>query len=214
MRIVIHHTKFYDWEPVPRNTLVTPNDIASRKVKADGSGWWLMPITKAPEGGTHTQVNLPEEQVIAKIIDDKTRPAGGRTLTRKEAVAMYMSEHILPSHSHRAWLTGVEVHDDGPDEAMARAMLLPHTVAETSRVNACKNSGKHAYAKGKEKDPNVCGICGHQEGAETADSPNIDPADVEDHITAYTEPLDAEGLAEHLRVHFKLKPNPTTKAAV
>lgn len=127
MRVVVRHTKFYDWEPVPSDVTVTDADKASGRVKPAGrGGGWLMRVTKEPEGGTHTEIHVPEHQVVAKIIHDKCRPEGGRTLSRKQALAMYLSEHVLPHHAHRSWITGFEVHDDGPDEQLARAMLAEH----------------------------------------------------------------------------------------
>ena|SRR5277367_3433398 len=128
MRIVAHHSKFYDWEPVPDDVKVTVADLASGKAKpmARGAGY-LMKVTK--ELPTHTEIMLPEAQVIAKIIDDKTRPSGGRTLSRKDAVAFYLSEHVMPNHAHRTWVTKFEVQDDGPDEKLARAMLGEHVTA-------------------------------------------------------------------------------------
>jgi hypothetical protein len=129
MRIVVHHSKFYDWDPVPEDVVVTQTDIASGKVKPAGrGGGWLMRVTK--EMDTHTEIQIPESQVIAKIIHDKTRPEGGRELTRKQAIAFYLSEHVMPHHAHRSWVSKVDVHDDGPDEALFRAALAPHVAAE------------------------------------------------------------------------------------
>lgn len=129
MRIVAHHTKFYDWEPVPHDVAVTKTDIAAGKVKPSGNGGWLMPVTKEPKGGTHTEIHIPERQIIAKAIHDKCRAEGGRTLTRAQCVAFYVSEHVLPNAAHRSWLTKFEVHDDGPDEALAREMFGEHVAA-------------------------------------------------------------------------------------
>jgi hypothetical protein len=133
MRIVVHHSKFFDWEPVPADVKVTAADLAAGKAKPmfRGEGY-LMKVTKdAPDGSTFTEVQISEAQICAKIIHDKCRPEGGRMLTRKEAVAMYLSEHTLPQHTERAWLTKVEVEDDGPNEALMREMLAPHAESAT-----------------------------------------------------------------------------------
>src|ERR1019366_8635762 len=127
MRVTVHLNKYYDWVPVPEGTVLTDADKKSDKVKPAGGGGYLMQATK--KGETHTTVTLPEEQVIAKIIHDKTRPEGGRKLTRKQALAFYLSEHVMPHHAHRTWVTKVEVHNDGPDEKMMRVMLAPHVTA-------------------------------------------------------------------------------------
>jgi hypothetical protein len=211
MRVTVSVKKFYDWEPVPGDVVVTQQDISSEKVKPAANGGWLMKVTKNLE--THTQVNLPEEQIIAKIIHDRTRPEGGRVLTRKQAVAFYLSENVMPHHAHRSWITGFEVHDDGPDEKMARAMLAPHTVSETARLAACKDAGKHKYismvptGKPDAKPVSRCVSCGHVEGNDTIDAANIELSDVEAHIKAYMEPADAKAHEDLLHAHFKVKPS-------
>jgi hypothetical protein len=215
MHIAVKVSKFYDWEPVPVGVPVTPQDIASEKVKPNAAGGYLMKVTKSPPGGTVTTVQMPEEQVIAKIIHEKCRPEGGRTLTRTEAVAFYLGENVTPHQAHRTWIKGFDVHDDGPDEKMMRAMLAPHTVSETARVEACKTANAHTYigeiavgegpTAGTMKVPPQCPKCGHHEGAETIDVPNIDPSEVEAHVKAYLQPATAKDHIAHLSKHFKVK---------
>ena len=217
MRVVVHVKKFYDWEPVPADVVVTPQDISSEKVKPAANGGWLMKVTKTL--ATHTQVNLPEKQIVAKIIHDRTRPEGGRTLTRKQAVAFYLSENVMPHHAHRSWVTGFEVHDDGPDEKLAREMLKPHSISETARVEACKSDGKHGYqlmvptGRPNEKPISRCASCGHVEGNDTIDVANIDASEVEAHIKAYLETADAKAHEDQLYAHFKVSKSvkPTVK---
>jgi hypothetical protein len=213
MHLTVHSTKFYDWIPVPENVKVTDADVKSEKVKPSGDGGWLMKVTKAPPGGTWTSVRMVEGQIIAKIIHDKTRPEGGRTLTRAQALAFYLSENVMPHHAHRSWITKVELHDDGPDEKLLRSMLAPHTVSEGSRVRACIEKGTHSYtADGAKMSSSSCALCGHIKThddlsmedmlKDVADVPNIDPAEVEAHVAAYLEPAD---LVDHLHKHFKVK---------
>jgi hypothetical protein len=200
MRILVHIKKVYDWEPVPADVKVTPADIAAERVKPSASGGWLMKVTK--NFATETQVNLSEEQVIAKIIHDKTRPEGGRVLTRKQAIAFYLSENVMPHHAHRSWITSIEVDDLGaPDEPLMRKMLAYHTVSEAARVSACKAAATHATLANGTR----CPMCGYTSGADVVDTPNIEPADVEAHIAAYKEPLDTNALVTHLHGHFKVK---------
>ena len=116
---------------------------------------------------------------------------------------------------HRTWIKGFDVHDDGPDEKMMRAMLAPHTVSETARVEACKTANAHTYigeiavgegpTAGTMKVPPQCPKCGHHEGAETIDVPNIDPSEVEAHVKAYLQPATAKDHIAHLSKHFKVK---------
>ena len=213
MRVVVHVKKFYDWEPVPGDVVVTQADINAERVKpAANDGGWLMKVTKTIK--SHTQVNLPEEQIIAKIIHDRTRPEGGRVLTRKQAVAFYLSENVMPHHAHRSWISGVEVHDDGPDEKLIRAMLAPHVISEASRVAACMSAQTHKYTQmvptGRPNDKPIsrCPVCGHVEGYETIDAENISASDVEAHVKAYMEPADAKAHEAHLEAYFKVKSSP------
>jgi hypothetical protein len=111
MRVVVHLAKFYDWVPVPPDVKVAEADVKADRVKPAADGGWLMKVTK--EADTYTTVLLPEHQIVAKIIDEKTRSSGGRTLSRKQAVGFYLSEHVMPQHAHRTWIKGFEVHDDG-----------------------------------------------------------------------------------------------------
>jgi len=207
MRVIVHVNKFYDWVPVPADVTVTQADITSEKVKPASGGGWLMKVTQNQP--THTHVQLPEGEIIAKIIHDKCRPEGGRTLTRQQAVAFYLSENVMPHHAHRSFITSFEVEDDGPDEALMRSMLARHTVSGTETVEACVAAGTHAYvtlATATNGDTIArCLTCGHRQGTDTADSPNIPPEDLEAHVSAYTQPATASDHVSHLMGHFKVK---------
>lgn len=205
MRIVVHHKKNYDWMPVPDDVKKSGPDwdsaVKSGKVKPSTGGAWIMQVVR--EFDNYTTVTIPEAQLVAKIIHEKTRPEGGRTLTRKQAVAFLLSENVLPHHAHRSWLTKFEVEDDGPNEALFRAMMAPHLVAPRAAVKAC---AAHKYESG------VCSSCNHVEHAKgvdgdpnLADEPNIDPSEIGSHVLAYTESVNAEDHAKHLAAHFKIK---------
>lgn len=127
MRIVAHHSKYYDWEAVPADVKVTEADVKAERVKPSGNGGWVMKVTR--DKSSFTTILIPEKQVVAKIIDEKTRPSGGRVFGRSEAVAHYIAEHVCPHHAHRSWMTKFEVHDDGSDESIARELLAPHVEA-------------------------------------------------------------------------------------
>ena len=149
-----HLTKFYDWEPVPADVKVTQQDIASGKVKPDAAGAWKMKVTKDPVGGTTGEIMIPEEQIIAKVIHDRTRPEGGRTLTRKEAVAFYVSEDVMPHFGQRSWVKKFEVHDtEKPDEALMRKMMAPHV--EDGNLTPAEVEA-HLIAYKEPADANAC----------------------------------------------------------
>lgn len=71
MRITVHLNKYYDWDKVPGDVVVTQADIEAKRVKPAMDGGWLMRVAK--ETATHTEVHMPESQVIAKIVHDKCR---------------------------------------------------------------------------------------------------------------------------------------------
>lgn len=161
MRIVAHLTKFYDWEPVPADVKVTQQDIASGKVKPDAAGAWKMKVTKEPVGGTTGEIMVPEEQIIAKVIHDRTRPEGGRVLSRKEAVAFYVAEDVMPHFGQRSWVKKFEVHDtEKPDEQLLRTMLAPH-VADGNIPSEDIESHVKAYLAPASPDEHVAQLTKH-----------------------------------------------------
>src|SRR5258708_4849739 len=91
----------------------------------DGS--YRMRVVKEPVGGTYTQVNLPEHEIVSKIVEENLR--NGTVINRKQAISMYLAEYVLPKHTHRSWLTSFEVHDDGPHEPTLRSELARHVGA-------------------------------------------------------------------------------------
>lgn len=119
MKIVAHVNKFYDWAPVPADVQVTDADVKAMRVKSSGGGGWLMRVTR--EVPTHTDIQLPESQIIALIIEGIIRDKVA--LTRRQAVSTYMARHVMPHHAHKSWMTGFEVSDDGPDEALFTAKV-------------------------------------------------------------------------------------------
>lgn len=128
MHVVVYHAKSYKWVPLPREVSFTHADVAGGKVRLDLHG--NPRVREVHDGETHTMVTIDEQTIVEKIIHDKCRPEGGRTLSRKEAVAFILSEHFAPEHFHRSWLTGrFEFHDDGPDEKIARELLQVHVEA-------------------------------------------------------------------------------------
>ena len=94
MRAVLHVSKFYSWEPIPPDTKVTPADISSERVRVAANGGYAMRVTR--QQASHTTVLMPEADVVGKIIHERTRPSGGRVLTRKQAIAFALGEDVLP----------------------------------------------------------------------------------------------------------------------
>ena len=207
MRAVLHVSKFYSWEPIPPDTKVTPADISSERVRVAANGGYAMRVTR--QQASHTTVLMPEADVVGKIIHERTRPSGGRVLTRKQAIAFALGEDVLPHHAKKEWITKIEVHDDGPDEKLARALFVPHAVSEASRVAACKSATKHLVGVHGEGAPERCPNCGHMPSVgDPSEEPNIPVDDLAEHMTAYTEACSADDLVAHLHAHFKVKVKP------
>ena len=111
MRIVIHHHKHYDWVPVPKDVVVTEADKAAGLVLPSPnaeSGWKMRITCERAEG--YTEVMLPEAQIHAYMMRAAIREGGAPT--RAQAVAGYLSRHVLGVHTHRLWVTDVEVADN------------------------------------------------------------------------------------------------------
>ena len=137
MRIITHLSKYYDLRPIPADVRLSPEDIqtglAAGLLQPGQDGALRMRITVPVP--TYNTTHLAESTIVAKIIHEKTdRSRLRRTLSRKEAVALCLSEHILPKICDVEWVERVEVHDDGPDEGLLRSMLAPHTTAVNPRT--------------------------------------------------------------------------------
>ncbi len=125
MQIVVHVSGFYNWLPVPTGVEVTEADKLAKRVKPDASGGWLMRVPQ--KNDSHTDIRLPESQLIAQIVSSHVRDH--ETLTRAQAASHYVLRHVLPHHAHKAWAKRAEVHDSGPDEALLRSVIAEHVVA-------------------------------------------------------------------------------------
>ena len=124
MRLIIQHSKHYDWEPVPADVIVTDADKLSNKVRPSASGGWLMKVTKTAD--SYTEVVIPEAALFHTAFHGDVRSLH---LSRKQAVALHLTKYVLPNHTHSRWITNIEVHDDGPDEACIKQLLADHVAA-------------------------------------------------------------------------------------
>jgi hypothetical protein len=179
MRVFVHLTKFYDWEPVPADVEVKPSDIAAGLILPGRDGGYRMRVTRTnPNDGLDfgREGHISEGHIIQKIIEERCDiRRAGRIFTRKQAVAQCLVEHILMSanriEAQASWITRIDVHDSGLDEALFLSMLAPHHDAE------------HARRGGK----------------------NIDQSDLAAHLVAYLEPATAADHVAHLHAHFNVK---------
>lgn len=133
MRICVHVSQFYDWEPVPDGVEVKPIDVQQKRVKPAAGGGWLMRVKKVAQGDdgtprdTHTDVQMPEREIVATIVQDMVRDKVARS--RSEAVCLQMSRHVMPNHAHKNWMKAVELDDDGPDTKTFDDMVAAQVVA-------------------------------------------------------------------------------------
>jgi len=129
MRIHMPVSSYYEWKPVPPDVDVSPEDIASGRVKPamDRPGAWNMRVTV--QADTHVDVMISEEQIIKRIVDQAMPQQGYRALTRRQAVEHEVAVIHMPVNAHHESVKNVEVHDDGPDEAMFRAIAAPYLTA-------------------------------------------------------------------------------------
>lgn len=137
MRVVAHHTKNYDWVPVPGDVQIKAEDYAAGLVKPSMQGSPRMRITRNVTN--HTVIHITEADIVGQIVFERCRPSGGRMLTRKQAVAFFIAENVLDHHTQKAWLTRFEVDDSGHDETLARQVLQAHVAAgniEAEEVDA------------------------------------------------------------------------------
>ncbi len=130
MRVVVHHTKFIEWEPVPADVVVTQADQDAGRVKPNGRGGWLMRVVKTAKDGTHTTVHVSEETLIEKIVHEKARLDGGRTFTRKQALEALLRENCFPHTLVPTTISKIEIHDDQHEmsEERFRAILAAKNV--------------------------------------------------------------------------------------
>lgn len=131
MRVIVHVNQYYDWLPVPADVKVSARDIKARRVipandSTPEKPTWAMRVNKVAD--THTEVHIPEQQLIAVIIANMCRGTK-RPLTRSEAVANYLASHVMGDHAHETWMEDFEVHDEGADEALLRAEIALHVEA-------------------------------------------------------------------------------------
>lgn len=125
MQIVVHISSFYDWQPVPPDVEVSPEDIAAKLVKPSSTGGWMMRVER--QAATHTHVAVPEHEIATTIIGDAIREH--TALTRAKAAAVYLARHVMPHHAHRSAIQRFEVEvDDAAPDAFA-AQLAVHVAA-------------------------------------------------------------------------------------
>lgn len=131
MRITVHHTRYYEWEPVPEDVILTEQDVLAGKVRPAArqipnkprlwSGNWDMRVTR--EADTYSEFHVDEASIFHAMFHRDVRSL---RLSRKQAVALLLSKYAIPERFPEATATDVTVHDDGPHEDTIRNLLAPH----------------------------------------------------------------------------------------
>lgn len=133
MRIVVHVSGYYSWEPVPEGVQVTKQDLDAGRAREGAHGRYLMRVPK--KGDTYNETAVAEDDIVATILHAYCEHGRcGAILTRKEAVARLLGTLVYPHHIHRKWMKHVEIHDDGPCEKLFREMLAPHLEADHGKA--------------------------------------------------------------------------------
>lgn len=127
MRIVVDVNGFYDWAPAPAGTQITEEDVKSLRVKQMSDDKWHIKVEmKAPEGGTHHDVGIHEEQIARRMAAMwKT----GKTPSREDIVVSELQE-AFRHHLSRSHMDKITVVDDGPVEAVLKAALVAIEIPE------------------------------------------------------------------------------------
>lgn len=133
MRVVFHLSKYFDWEPVPSDVKLTAEEIAGPLIiPGREPGTYRMRVEK--DGPTTREMTINEATIIGQILYEKLDVRrSGATLTRKQAVAhvthLCLDDGGKFCHARWEWITGIDVHDDGPSEELMKAKLEPHLTA-------------------------------------------------------------------------------------
>lgn len=177
MRVVVHHTEYFEWEPVPPDVTITEADVAAGKVRPAARQMpgtdrlapvnWTMRVAKTAPNGTHTEAHVPDEMIFHTLFHRDVRPL---RLSRRQGLALHLAKYVYPERLPTSSITDVEVHDDGPAVAAVKALLDTHVAA--GNIDA----SEHAEHMAKFTESH---------------------APHKSHADAHTE---------HLRTHFRVKP--------
>lgn len=121
MRICIHTSAYFDWEPIPEGESPEPGDVT----KPDMNGDMLRRVLIELEGGetTYTDINVPEDQLteltgnqitILGLRASMPRVEGVEPTDEQIALAWFLSQKVMPGHSPPSAWTLIEV-DGNPD---------------------------------------------------------------------------------------------------
>jgi hypothetical protein len=126
MRISFSIRAYYDWFEAPKGTEITEEDVTAGLAKEMSDGKWYLRVEKQAEPHQHHDVGLHEAAIADRMAG---LVACGKPASRGK-VALELLSHSTQHHLEDEHITGVEVHDDGPDPELYRAALVERGVAE------------------------------------------------------------------------------------
>jgi hypothetical protein len=137
MRVIVHLSRFYNWEDVEPDVVLKPEEIAGPLIMPGRlPGQYKMRVERP--GPKHRGVFMSEATIINKIIDERVDVRrSGQIISRRQAAAHVVRLSLDDgryAHAVWDWITGFEVHDDGPSEELIRAKLEPHATAVHGRT--------------------------------------------------------------------------------
>lgn len=140
MRIVIDVNGYYDWVPAPPGTVITQEDIDAKLVKKmsneneENRYHMRVPMQARPQvpgqPPHHHDMGITEWAICSRMA---ALVKVGKPETRVQVVGDMVkwqnAHHLAPEH-----IIKINVHDDGPDEAVFRAALAEHGITDGRAV--------------------------------------------------------------------------------
>ena len=133
MRITAEVSGCYDWVPCPAGTQITEDDVKALRVKQMTDGSWHMKVEDKRD--TVHDTGIHEAWICNRLA---TLEKVGKPKTREEAVVDMLRASML-HHLHPKHMVHIEVHDDGPDEALFKAELEKQGVTGVQAEEALSN---------------------------------------------------------------------------
>jgi hypothetical protein len=179
MRVVVHHTRYYEWVPLPPDAKKpTEQQLRSKAIKPSASGGYFMrvAIDAKPGVGDHTLFLIPEQNIAQSILEHAIK---SNEIIDRSAAAYIHITRIAPHHFHRSWVTKFEVEDSGPEDV----------AIETNDKGEVTKTASHLEILVTEH--NALG--------------NVADEDVGPLMTAYLKSTKNEDHEKHLTMRFGLK---------
>lgn len=109
MRVIIHQSRYYDWEPLPPGVVPTAEDRAALRVKPMADGSWRMRVEREQE--THTVIGIPDSALEALAASAANPSSDYHGFSRPQLVAVAIQKSMR-HHGHVDHWGRIEVEDE------------------------------------------------------------------------------------------------------